>query len=214
MLQIADTPKQTREEILRADVDSHLRQIQQGLCTLRLLLKAMEQNNPACYLHALGFTIDAIDQPVEAIEDLIDRACERSGEMAALDPAANAARGPASPGIVTLIHRLNEAVLRGDQNGKKLATSLAAQERVRGVELGCSEEAICAERSDIERQILEFPIASIGDLVILAKVAEHQLNYGQIADGLPIALVDAILRIFAGRSLNQLGRPADLPISI
>ena len=82
------------------------------------------------------------------------------------------------------------------------------------VELNGIDEAIGAERSEIEQAILEFLIGSTGDLVVLAKLAEHQHFYGQMSDDTPITLADSILRMFAGRPLVEPGDGgcADRPI--
>jgi hypothetical protein len=218
MLQVADTLNKTRDEILCADVDAHLRRLEQGLSSLRLLVRAMSHGNAAWNQDALLFTIDAMDQPIEAIDDLMEAAggggSKRCFDRGSFCKAITAVTAPAAnPELVALVRKLNDAISRSNQNK---ADAAAAGDDKRVVELNGIDEAIGAERSDIEQAILEFPSGSIGDLVVLAKLAEHQHFYGQMSDDTPITLADSILRIFAGRPFIEPaeGGCADRPIII
>ena len=217
MLQIADTDK-TREQILRADVDDHLRHLQHGLCTLRLLVRAMSHGVVAWNCNALLFSIDAMDEPIDAIGDLMEADEEGSrltatAVAAAPAPAANEASPPPSPELVALVHKLNVGISRSNLN------------KPNGRRYRCRRRGACGRakrhrRSDrrraihVEREILEFPIRSVGDLVILAKLAEHQHYYGQMSDDTPVTLADGILKMFAFRRAHRrMRRSTDRPLT-
>jgi len=124
--------------------------------------------------------------------------------------------GWTSPQLVALVHSLNVAVARANAHDALNQAEQSTADKARKDELEEMSSAICEVRSNLEAQIRQAPINSIADLVVLAKLAEHQHVYGQMDDEMPVLLVDTILRMFAGRGFAQDadGKYADRPIEL
>ncbi|WP_143149256.1 hypothetical protein [Hyphomicrobium sp. CS1BSMeth3] len=129
-------------------------------------------------------------------------------------PAAGCSIGPTS--LVAVVSRLNDAVGRANAHDALYEAEMSTADENRQGQLEEISEANCVERSDLEDQIKLAPIRSIGDLVVLAKLAEHQHFYGQMDDDMPVLLADTILRMFSGRGFRDQadGKCADRPIDL
>lgn len=157
---------------------------------------------------------EALTDAVAQLRVLIEGEVRRFHRSVA--PTAGCSIGPTSPDLIALVHQLNDAVSRANAHDAVHGAEALTADEARKEELEEVSAAICDERYDCEQQIKQAPTRSIGDLVVLAKLAEHQHLYGQMDDDMPVLLVDTILRMFAGRGFSDQadGKCADQPIDV